>query len=119
MAKHFTAKYINHVVKRSPYWVAVSKLTKLLILGRCCICPLLPGGDCAHLTYDNLEYELPFRDIVPLNRFFHRIVDSPIFTSKRVKPWRNAFLRVMYAFWIAVELRLALEVSSLFRVAFR
>lgn len=99
--KRFSAKYRNYIVKRHWTWVFRSKLCKVLLLGRCCICPLLPGGDAAHLTYKNIEHELPLRDIVPMNRFFHRIFDSQLL--KPFRPVLNWLVRGLYLFWIGVE----------------
>ena len=104
MSKRFSPKYRNYIIKRHPAWVFRSKLCKVLLLGRCCICPLLPGGDAAHLTYHNLCHELPLRDIVPMNRFFHRIFDSKLI--KPLRPILNWIVRGLYVFWIWQEIRL-------------
>lgn len=110
MAKRFPPKYSNYIVKRRWDWVLRSKLCKIPLLGRCCVCPLLPGGDAARITYKNLCHELPLRDIVPMNRFFHRIFDS-----KPLKPFRpvlNWVVRGLYLFWIWQEIRLAMWIWS-------
>jgi hypothetical protein len=48
--------------------------TLAMLLGQDCICPLLPATQADHLTYRNLEHELPLRDLVPLNRHTHQLV---------------------------------------------
>lgn len=101
--KHFSPKYRQHVTQRSPSWRFRGWLCFALLLGRDCICPLLPAHHAEHLHYRGLGRELPWLDIVPMNRWTHRLVTwlKDVIPSYRfVNCW---LLRLTYGFWIGCE----------------
>lgn len=88
-----------------------------LLFGRDVILPLLKAHDIEHLSYRRVNfnqckgYEIPFLDLLPLNRFTHREVITPVKDLLRSVVGRklgNAivanFLRGCLLFWYAVIL---------------
>ncbi len=98
--KSFSNKYEKHVQQKSWRWRLARWMTFTPLLGRDCLIPLLPATDCHHLHYRNLGHELPIRDLVPLNRFTHQIVeDLKMIVPQAVLAWG---LRLAYLFWVGL-----------------
>ena len=111
--KTFSPLYIEHVVNRSPSWVARSQFCIFLLCGRDCLFPLLPATHADHITYRNLGYELPMRDIVPLNRNTHQFIT---WLRALLKGWFGRqgqsvlawIMRSSYAFWLSIKVAIVL-----------
>lgn len=95
--------YQRHVSMESTSWRLRRLATFALTWGRDAVFPLLPAQDAAHLSYRHLEHEIPVRDIVPLNRATHRIVDK-LRADHRLAPYVNAYVRLSCLAWIGSEL---------------
>ena len=82
--------YIN-----SPKWKLKSSNCRKRTYDRCALLPWLRAHHAHHLTYRNLTNEMIIRDIVPLNRYVHRVIHFPIFW--KIPPVRfaiNWYLRL-------------------------
>ncbi len=88
-----------------------------LLFGRDPIIPLLKAHDVEHLSYKRVDFpncrghEIPFLDLMPLNRFMHRQAITPLkdFLRRSLgRKWGNAIvahlLRACLLFWYAVLL---------------
>ncbi|WP_088889815.1 hypothetical protein [Leptolyngbya ohadii] len=93
------------------------KIALNLLFGRDPIIPLLKAHDVEHLSYRRIDfencvgYEIPFLDLMPLNRFMHRQVVTPLKDVLRKRLGRrlgNAIvaysLRFCLLFWYGVFL---------------
>lgn len=93
------------------------KIAFNLLLGQDVVFPLLKAHDIEHLNYKRIDfenckgYEIPFLDLLPLNRVVHRQIVTPIKDVLRVVCGRklgNAitanFLRGCLLFWYAMAL---------------
>ncbi|WP_088894956.1 hypothetical protein [Leptolyngbya ohadii] len=93
------------------------KIALNLLFGRDPIIPLLKAHDVEHLSYRRIDfescvgYEIPFLDLMPLNRFMHRQVVTPVKDVLRKRLGRrlgNAIvaysLRFCLLFWYGVLL---------------
>jgi hypothetical protein len=98
-----SATYQRHVSMESTSWRLRRFAAFALTWGRDAVCPLLPAQDAAHLTYRHLGSELPIRDIVPLNRAIHRIVDD-LRANRQFAPVVNAYVRLSFLAWMVGEL---------------
>ncbi|MBD1851685.1 hypothetical protein H6F87_16965 [Cyanobacteria bacterium FACHB-502] len=91
------------------------KIALNLLFGRDPIIPLLKAHDVEHLSYKRVDfenctgYEIPFIDLIPLNRFIHRQVITPLkgfLKGLLGRKWGNAivahFLRACLLFWYGV-----------------
>lgn len=91
------------------------KITLNLLFGQDVIFPLLKAHDVEHLSYQRIDfkqcrgYEIPFLDLLPMNRFTHRKLITPIKDVLRSLLGRklgNAivanFLRGCLLFWYAI-----------------
>lgn len=97
------------------------KVALNLLLGRDVIFPLLKAHDVEHLNYKRVDfrncqgYEIPFLDLLPLNRFTHRQIITPIKDALRQALGRRLgntlvanFLRFCLLFWYLVTFWLIL-----------
>jgi hypothetical protein len=88
-----------------------------LLFGRDLIIPLLKAHDVEHLSYKRVDFqnctghEIPFLDLMLLNRFIHRQAITPLKDFLRQllrRKWGNAivahFLRACLLFWYGVLL---------------
>lgn len=118
MRQH-SEKYTNHVRRQSQLWRFCRWLCMAPLLGRDCVCPILQAKDVHHLHYRNLGHELPIRDVVPLHRVTHRLVEG-IFEKLFGRLAVNQFLRCCYVFWLSVvvlgALCCLLKVRELYQV---
>lgn len=66
-----------------------------LLLGRDVIFPLLKAHEVEHLSYRRINfkqcrgYEIPFLDLLPMNRFTHRKIVTPVKDSLRSRLGRE------------------------------
>lgn len=74
MTKRLSPQYRNYI--RSDRWRKGWRrgLSLKLLFGGCVLCPFLTATQADHLTYRNLEHELPFRDLVPVNKHSHALI---------------------------------------------
>lgn len=70
-----SSEYNNYI--NSPKWKARSLKCQSTTGYRCVMFPWVRSRCSHHLTYNNFESEIPFRDIVPLCNFAHWIVHLP------------------------------------------
>ena len=102
------------------------KIALRLLLGRDPIIPLLAATEVEHLSYSRIDfkrcrgYEIPFLDIIGMNRVTHRNIVTPVKDSLRKLFGRklgNAimanFLRGCLLFWYAVALSSMLFFASI------
>ena len=93
------------------------KIALHLLFGRDVIFPLLQAHDVEHLSYRRIDfkhcrgYEIPFLDLLPMNRFTHRQVITPLKDLLRFLLGHELgneivanFLRACLLFWYAVAL---------------
>ena len=52
----------------SPEWKKKSKHVQRMTSNHCILFPWIKSNHAHHLTYQNLEREMPVRDIVPLSK---------------------------------------------------
>lgn len=74
MSKNLSPQYRNYI--RSDRWLKGwrRQLTLRLLLGGCVLLPFLRATQADHLTYKNLEHELPIRDLVPVHPASHAVI---------------------------------------------
>ena len=87
--------YIN-----SPEWRAKSKQCQALTKNHCVLFFWLKSQHCHHLSYRNLQKEIPLRDTVPLSKSAHWIVHRWFFWRTPLRSLVNFALRVLMVFWI-------------------
>lgn len=117
MKKKLSNEYVRYI--NSANWKQSRRrnIALHLLFGRDVIFPLLKAHDVEHLSYQRINfkqcrgYEIPFLDLLPLNRFMHRQVITPVKDLLRSFLGRklgNAivanFLRGCLLFWYAVML---------------
>ncbi|BCL39777.1 hypothetical protein [Nostoc sp. MS1] len=99
MSKHkYSSEYLAYI--HSPQWKAKSKQCQQLTLNHCVFLPWHKSNHAHHLTYNNLEYEMPVRDIVPLSNFAHEIVHLWFFWNTPVRSVVNWLLRLLMLFCV-------------------
>lgn len=94
--QNFSPEYLTYM--QSPSWHQKRRFCMALTLGRDCLFPWLRATDVDHLHYRHLGHELPFVDIVPLNRSTHKVV-----TWAREVVGRepvNIVLQIAFALWL-------------------
>jgi hypothetical protein len=117
MGKRFVSpQYVAYI--RSSGWKGSlrRKIALHLLFGRDPIIPLLKAHDVEHLSYKRIDfencvgYEIPFLDLMPLNRLMHRQVITPLKDVLRKRLGRrlgNAIvaysLRFCLLFWYGVS----------------
>ncbi|BAS60439.1 MULTISPECIES: hypothetical protein [Leptolyngbya] len=97
-----------------------------LLLGQDVVFPFLKAHDIEHLSYKRINfkncrgYEIPFLDLLPLNRVIHRQVVTPIkdvlrslFGRKLGSAIVAYFLRMCLLFWYAIVLLTVVTFFSL------
>jgi hypothetical protein len=115
--KYLSADYRNYIYSKGWKQSLRRKIAMNLLFGQDVIFPLLRAGDCEHLSYKRIDFktckgrEIPFLDLLPMNRVTHRHVITPIKDVLRKVLGRqlgNAvvanFLRGCLLFWYAVAL---------------
>lgn len=115
--KSLSLEYQRYI--SSPGWKQSRrrKIALNLLFGRDVIFPLLKAHDIEHLSYQRVNfnqckgYEIPFLDLLPLSRFMHREVITPVKDLLRSVVGRklgNAivanFLRGCLLFWYLIML---------------
>ena len=121
MKKQLSLEYQLYISSQGWKQSLRRKVALNLLLGRDVICPLLKAHDIEHLSYERVDfrncqgYEIPFLDLLPLNRFTHRQIVTPIKDALRQLLGRklgNAlvgnFLRFCLLFWYLVAFSLIL-----------
>lgn len=98
MAKALSPQYRRYM--RSPKWRKKSDFAKWLTRRRCVVFPWLRATNSHHLTYRNLEHELPVRDIVPLSELAHWIFGSWLFRKTLLRVPTNYLLRLLMLGWL-------------------
>ncbi len=96
----YSNQYLTYIY--SPKWKNKSKHCQKLTKNHCIIFPWLKSHHAHHLTYQNLENEIPIRDIVPLSKTAHSIVHWSVFWESPLRPWINFYLRLSMIFWIII-----------------
>lgn len=78
MDKYLSSEYREYIA--SDRWIKGWRRTwtMWMMLGGDALLPFLPAHHADHLHYKNLGHELPFRDILPLNRRVHLEVVTPV-----------------------------------------
>lgn len=97
--KKRSRKYPNYQdYLNSPEWKKKTKLARESTHYRCTLFPFLKADLTHHLTYDNVEYEWIWRDIVPLSSYAHGLVHSLLGRKldHSLTPFFNALLRSLY-----------------------
>lgn len=119
--KKLSREYVQYINSKGWKQSLRRKVALNLLFGRDVIFPLLKAHDVEHLSYKRIDfrqcrgYELPFLDLLPLNRVTHRQFITPIKDVLRSLLGRklgNAivanFLRGCLLLWYLVVLRLIL-----------
>jgi len=88
-------------------WRVLRRLCFAISWGRDCVLPILPAQECDHLTYRRLGQELPLIDVVPLSRWTHRRVVTPL-RARFGRSVVNPPLRFAFGCWLALDFALAL-----------
>lgn len=99
-------EYQTYIISQK--WRSKSSKCQAMTGKRCVLFPWLRSRHAHHLTYKNLEHEIPVRDIVPLSKAAHWIVHLPILWRfcNKVSPVRvlvNLVLRSLFVFWIVIN----------------
>lgn len=92
-------KYKTYII--SDEWRAKSRNVRDLTNNHCVLFPWMKANHAHHLTYQNMENEIPVRDIIPLSKTAHSIVHWRIFWKTRLRIWMNLILRLLAIFWIS------------------
>lgn len=93
------------------------KIAFNLLFGQDVVFPLLKAHDIEHLSYERIDfenckgYEIPFLDLLPLNRVVHRQIVTPIkdvlravFGHKLGNKLSANFLRACLLFWYLIAI---------------
>jgi hypothetical protein len=96
----YSNQYLAYI--HSTKWKHKSKHCQQLTKYHCIIFPWLRSNHAHHLTYHNLENEIPVRDIVPLSKIAHSIVHYSLFWKTRLRPLVNVLLRFLMFLWIII-----------------
>lgn len=92
----------------NPRWRLLRVITFAITLGSDCSFPWLRAHHCDHVGYRRLGRELPWIDVVPLNRKTHAIVTK--LRSLGFKTPVNIFLRLTYGAWFIAWFALTLVI---------
>lgn len=98
---NLSAEYLAYVRSDNADWQRVRRLTMFFSLGRDCIVPWLRATDVDHISYarGRFRHEVPWMDVVPLNRRTHQVVT--ILRRTPLRPLVNGVLRIGYGMWFA------------------
>lgn len=113
--KRLSSDYKRYIYSKGWKQSLRRKIALNLLFGQDVIFPLLKAHDIEHLSYKRIDfkqcqgYEIPFLDMLPMNRFTHRKLITPIKDVLRKLCGRklgNAlvanFLRGCLIFWYCV-----------------
>lgn len=89
--------YIN-----SPQWKQKSAHCQAMSKRHCIVFFWLRSRHCHHLTYRNLQKEIPVRDTVPLSVTAHQLIHLPLLWKTGARPFVNLVLRVLFIFWMII-----------------
>lgn len=98
--RKYSHEYLTYI--HSPQWKIKSKQCQQLTLHHCVLFPWHKSNHAHHLTYHNLEYEMPVRDIVPLSDLAHEIAHLWLFWSTPLRYGMNWLLRLLMLFCVIV-----------------
>ncbi|WP_242063077.1 hypothetical protein [Nostoc sp. FACHB-145] len=90
---NYSPEYLSYI--RSSQWKNKSINCQKLTNFHCIIFPWYKSSHAHHLTYDNLKFELPVKDIVPLSKTAHSLVHWGIFWKTPLRVGVNWLLRLL------------------------
>jgi len=115
--KKLSSDYVRYINSANWKQSLRRKITLNLLFGQDVILPILKAHDVEHLSYKRVDfkncrgYEIPFLDLLPMNRFTHRKIITPIKDVLRSLLGRKTgnaitayFLRACLVFWYAIAL---------------
>ena len=115
--KYLSNNYRQYIYSKNWKQSLRRKIALNLLFGQDVIFPLLKAHDVEHLSYKRVDFkrcvghEIPFLDLLPMNRFTHRKIITPVKDVLRKLLGRklgNAivanFLRCCLIFWYTIAL---------------
>ncbi|MCU0550029.1 MAG: hypothetical protein MUC48_11830 [Leptolyngbya sp. Prado105] len=115
--KYLSNEYRQYINSKGWKQSLRRKIALNLLFGQDVIFPLLKAHDVEHLSYKRVDfknckgYEIPVLDLLPMNRFTHRKLITPIkdvlrtiFGRKIGNAITATFLRCCLIFWYAIAL---------------
>lgn len=100
----------------SSVWREKSKYCQSLTRNHCILIPWLRSNHCHHLTYRNLQNEIPVRDTVALSKIAHGVIHCKILWKSPLRVGVNYFLRICMIcsilFWNTIGLIIPVPCKS-------